>query len=30
LEKAVGFRPKTTIEEGMKKFVEWYRDFAGG
>ena len=30
LEKVVGFRPKTTIEEGMKKFVEWYRDFAGG
>jgi UDP-glucuronate 4-epimerase len=30
LEKAVGFRPKTTIEEGMKKFVEWYRNFVGG
>ena len=30
LEKVVGFRPKTTIEEGMKKFVEWYRNFAGG
>lgn len=29
LEKAVGFRPKTTIEEGMKKFVEWYREYTG-
>jgi len=26
----VGFRPKTTIEEGMKKFVEWYRGYAKG
>lgn len=23
----VGFKPKTTIEEGLGKFVEWYRDF---
>ncbi|NDE84930.1 MAG: NAD-dependent epimerase [Verrucomicrobia bacterium] len=30
LEKAVGFRPQTSIEEGMKRFVEWYRSFAGG
>jgi UDP-glucuronate 4-epimerase len=30
LEKVVGFRPKTTIEEGMKKFVEWYRGYAKG
>ena len=29
LEKAVGFRPQTSIEEGMKKFVEWYRGYAG-
>ena len=29
LEKAVGFRPQTSIEEGMKRFVEWYRSFAG-
>ena len=28
LEKAVGFRPQTSIEEGMKKFVEWYREYA--
>jgi UDP-glucuronate 4-epimerase len=30
LEKAVGFRPKTTIEEGIKKFVEGYRKYAKG
>jgi UDP-glucuronate 4-epimerase len=30
LEKVVGFRPKTTIEEGMKKFIEWYRGYAKG
>jgi len=30
LEKAVGFRPQTSIEEGMKRFVEWYRGYAGG
>jgi UDP-glucuronate 4-epimerase len=29
LEKAVGFRPKTTIEEGMKKFVEWFKGYRG-
>lgn len=23
----VGFKPKTTIEEGLGKFVEWYRSF---
>jgi UDP-glucuronate 4-epimerase len=27
LEAAVGFRPTTTIEEGLAKFVEWYRDY---
>ena len=26
---AVDFRPKTSIEDGMKKFVEWYRGYAG-
>jgi UDP-glucuronate 4-epimerase len=30
LEKAVGFRPNTPLEEGVKKFVEWYRSFAAG
>ena len=23
----VGFRPKTTIEEGISKFMDWYRDY---
>ena len=27
LEAAVGYKPATTIQEGMKKFVEWYKDF---
>lgn len=27
LEKAVGFRPITTIEEGIGKFVDWYKDY---
>ncbi|MDP2157577.1 MAG: NAD-dependent epimerase [Nitrospirota bacterium] len=25
--KDVGFKPSTTIEEGIKKFVEWYREY---
>ena len=25
----IGFRPKTSVYEGVKKFVEWYRDFYG-
>ena len=25
----VGFRPRTPIEEGVKRFVAWYRDFYG-
>ena len=29
LEKAVGFRPKTTIEEGIKKFVDWFKGYRG-
>lgn len=29
LEQAVGFRPKTTIEEGLARFVEWYREYYG-
>lgn len=24
---AVGYRPKVTLEEGMKAFVDWYREF---
>jgi UDP-glucuronate 4-epimerase len=27
LEAAAGFRPRTTVEEGIAKFVEWYRDY---
>jgi UDP-glucuronate 4-epimerase len=27
LEQAVGFRPRTTIEEGIGRFVEWYKDY---
>ena len=23
----VGYRPSTTVEEGVSKFVDWYRDF---
>ena len=27
--KLLGWEPKTEIEEGVKKFVEWYRDYYG-
>ncbi|HEV7920317.1 MAG TPA: NAD-dependent epimerase [Thermoanaerobaculia bacterium] len=27
LEKAVGFRPRTSIEEGINRFVNWYREY---
>ena len=27
LEKAVGFRPQTSIETGIGRFIEWYRDY---
>jgi UDP-glucuronate 4-epimerase len=27
LEEATGFRPKTSVEEGVAKFVEWYRGY---
>ncbi len=26
-QKMLGFVPKTTIKEGVPKFVEWYRDY---
>jgi len=29
LEQAVGFRPRTTVEEGVARFVDWYRKFYG-
>jgi UDP-glucuronate 4-epimerase len=28
LGEAVGFRPQTSIEDGMKRFVDWYRSYA--
>jgi UDP-glucuronate 4-epimerase len=27
LEQAIGFRPRTTVEEGVARFVEWYRAY---
>lgn len=29
LRKAVGFAPATPLEDGVQRFVEWYRDFHG-
>lgn len=29
LTRDVGFKPSTTIEDGLKKFVEWYRGYYG-
>ena len=29
LERAIGFRPATSIEEGIRRFVEWYRSYHG-
>ncbi len=29
LERAVDFRPRTSVEEGIARFVAWYRDFYG-
>ena len=29
LEKAVGYRPRTPVEEGVARFVTWYRDYYG-
>jgi len=23
----LGYRPQTTLSEGLKKFVEWFREF---
>ncbi len=27
LERTVGFRPTTTVREGIRRFVDWYREF---
>jgi len=29
LESDIGYRPKTTVEEGVPRFVEWYRRYYG-
>jgi UDP-glucuronate 4-epimerase len=29
LERDVGFRPATPVEEGVRRFVEWYREYYG-
>jgi UDP-glucuronate 4-epimerase len=29
LEEAVGFRPRTAIEDGLARFVAWYREYYG-
>jgi UDP-glucuronate 4-epimerase len=29
LEQAVGFRPQVSVEEGIRQFVGWYRDYYG-
>jgi UDP-glucuronate 4-epimerase len=26
----VGFRPSTSVDEGIRRFVDWYRDYYGG
>ena len=27
LEQLIDFRPNTSVEVGIKKFVDWYKDF---
>jgi UDP-glucuronate 4-epimerase len=29
LSRLTGFRPKTPLAEGVRRFVEWYRDYFG-
>ena len=29
LQKAVGFKPQTSIEEGLQKFTDWYKGYYG-
>ena len=29
LESWIGFRPKTPVSDGVRKFIEWYREFYG-
>lgn len=30
LVREVGYRPRAPVEEGVKRFVDWYRDFYDG
>jgi len=27
--RAIGYEPKTDIDEGVAEFVKWYREYAG-
>ena len=27
LEKTIGYKPKTTLEDGIKSFVKWYKEY---
>jgi UDP-glucuronate 4-epimerase len=27
LEEAVGFRPQTSVQEGIGRFIDWYRSY---
>ncbi|MER8810203.1 capsular biosynthesis protein CpsI, partial [Mesorhizobium australicum] len=29
LQAAVGYRPRTSVTEGVGRFVEWYQDYFG-
>lgn len=29
LERAFGFKPDTSLREGLRKFAEWYKEFYG-
>ena len=30
LERDFGFKPKTTLREGLRKFATWYKEYYGG
>lgn len=30
LERRLGYRPRVSVREGVKRFVEWYQDYHGG
>jgi UDP-glucuronate 4-epimerase len=30
LERVIGFRPRTSVRDGVRGFVEWYRGYYGG